>query len=51
MIKPFVELQICEKLQPNNAVVFFEMGKNYKFQKQYEKGYFQFTAGKQIKAK
>jgi len=35
--KALIELQICEKLQPDNAVVFFEMGKNYKFQKQYEK--------------
>lgn len=28
--KAIIELQACEKLQPNNAVVFFELGKNYK---------------------
>ncbi|WP_051931042.1 tetratricopeptide repeat protein [Gillisia sp. Hel_I_29] len=34
--KALLELEICRKLQPDNAVVFFEMGKNYKFQKKYE---------------
>jgi len=29
-------LRECEKLQPNNAVVFFELGKNYKSLKNYE---------------
>ncbi|RKS55435.1 tetratricopeptide repeat protein [Gillisia mitskevichiae] len=28
--KAIVALKKCEKIQPNNAVVFFELGKNYK---------------------
>jgi len=31
--KAINELKACEKLQPNNAVVFFELGKNYKLLK------------------
>ena len=34
--KAIIELQACEKLQPNNAVVFFELGKNYKLLKNLE---------------
>jgi len=34
--KAIIELKACEKLQPNNAVVFFELGKNYKFLKNFE---------------
>ena len=34
--KAIIELKACEKLQPNNAVVFFELGKNYKLLKNYE---------------
>ncbi len=47
--KALLELQICEKLQPNNAVVFFEMGKNYKFQKQYEKAISSFQQANRLK--
>lgn len=34
--KAIGHLKECEKLQPNNAVVFFELGKNYKSLKDYE---------------
>lgn len=34
--KAITHLKECEKLQPNNAVVFFELGKNYKSLKDYE---------------
>ncbi|MCJ7756582.1 MAG: hypothetical protein MUP24_00440 [Gillisia sp.] len=34
--KAIIELKACEKLQPNNAVVFFELGKNYKSLKNFE---------------
>lgn len=34
--KAIIELKACEKLQPDNAVVFFELGKNYKLLKNYE---------------
>jgi len=36
--KAIIELKACEKLQPNNAVVFFELGKNYRLLKNYELG-------------
>jgi tetratricopeptide (TPR) repeat protein len=32
-------LEKCEKEQPNNPVVFFEMGKNYFYQKKYSQAY------------
>jgi len=34
--KAITELKICEQLQPNNPVLFFELGKNYKSLKNYE---------------
>ena len=34
--KAILNLKECEKLQPNNAVIFFELGKNYKSLKNYE---------------
>ena len=34
--KAIIELKACEKLQPKNAVVFFELGKNYILLKNYE---------------
>ena len=34
--KAIIELKACEKLQPNNAVVFFELGKNYKLLKNFD---------------
>lgn len=49
--KALVALQICEKLEPNNAVVFFEMGKNYKFKKQYEKSIASLQQANRLKPK
>ena len=34
--KAIIELKACEKLQANNAIVFFELGKNYKLLKNIE---------------
>ncbi len=34
--KAITALRACEKLQPNNAVVFFELGKNYKLLNNYQ---------------
>ncbi len=35
--KAITSLEKCEKLQPNNAVVHFELGKNYKFLEDYDR--------------
>ncbi|RZJ72006.1 tetratricopeptide repeat protein [Flavobacterium sp.] len=37
--KAISALQKCQKLEPNNPVVFFELGKNYLAQKDYKKAY------------
>lgn len=37
--KAIVALQKCQKLQPENPVVYFELGKNYLSQKDYKKAY------------
>ena len=34
--KAILHLRECEQLQPKNAVIFFELGKNYKLLKNYE---------------
>jgi len=44
-------LEKCEKLQPNNAVVYFEFGKNYLASKQYVKAYTSFEKATQIDPK
>lgn len=49
--KAITALEKCEKLQPNNAVVYFEMGKNYLASKQYVKAYSFFEKATQINAK
>lgn len=46
--KAIVALEICKKLQPNNDVVFFEMGKNYFAQKNYKDAYDSFEKATQI---
>lgn len=40
--KALDELNQCEKIQPNNAVVYFEKGKNYYFMKRYNEAFDQF---------
>ena len=46
--KAILALEKCKKLQPNNAVVFFELGKNYLAQKNYLKAYTSFEKATQI---
>ena len=45
------ELEKCLNLQPNNAVVFFELGKNYLSQKKYDLAYTNFEKATQIDPK
>jgi len=49
--KAIAALEKCEKLQPNNAVVYFEFGKNYLASKQYVKAYTSFEKATQIDPK
>jgi tetratricopeptide (TPR) repeat protein len=44
-------LEKCQKLQPNNPVVYFEFGKNYLAQKDYTKAYDAFDKAAQIDPK
>jgi tetratricopeptide (TPR) repeat protein len=37
--KAIIELEKCLKIQPNNATIYFELGKNYLEQKEYKKAY------------
>ena len=46
--KAILALEKCKKLQPNNAVVFFELGKNYLAQKNYLMAYTSFEKATQI---
>lgn len=40
--KALIELDQCELIQPNNAVVYFEKGKNFYFMKRYNEAFDQF---------
>ena len=44
-------LQKCLKIQPENPVLFFEIGKNYLFQKKYREAYDSFEKATQIDPK
>lgn len=44
-------LEKCENLQPKNAVVYFELGKNYLFQKKYKQAYDNFEKATKIDPK
>jgi tetratricopeptide (TPR) repeat protein len=46
--KAITALEKCKKLQPNNDVVFFEMGKNYLAQKNYKDAYDSFEKATKI---
>lgn len=46
--KAITALEKCNKLQPNNDVVYFEMGKNYLAQKIYKEAYDNFEKAAQI---
>ena len=37
--KAIIELEKCLKIQPNNATIYFELGKNYFEEKEYKKAY------------
>ncbi len=49
--KAIEALEKCENLQPKNAVVFFELGKNYYFQKKYKDAYDNFEKATKIDPK
>lgn len=49
--KAITALEKCQKLQPNNATVYFEFGKNYLAQKDYIKAYTSFEKATQIDPK
>lgn len=49
--KAIVALEKCKKMQPNNDVVFFEMGKNYLAQKNYKDAYESFEKATKINPK
>jgi len=49
--KAILALEKCKKIQPNNAVVFFELGKNYLAQKNYLMAYTSFEKATQIDPK
>ncbi len=46
--KAITALEKCKKLEPNNDVVFFEMGKNYLAQKNYKDAYDSFEKATKI---
>ena len=48
--KAIESLEKCSSLQPNNAVVYFELGKNYLFQKKYKNAFDNFQKATQIDA-
>ncbi|AOW11239.1 tetratricopeptide repeat protein [Flavobacterium gilvum] len=46
--KSLVALEQCLKLQPNNSTIYFEMGKNYLYSKDYKNAYSAFEHATQI---
>lgn len=49
--KAIIELEKCLKIQPENATIHFELGKNYLAQKEYNKAYNSFERATKIDAK
>ncbi len=49
--KAITALEKCQKLEPNNATVYFELGKNYLAQKNYTDAYNSFEKATQIDPK
>lgn len=49
--KALTSLEKCQKLEPNNATVFFEFGKNYLALKDYKKAYDNFEKAAQLEPK
>ena len=46
--KAIIELENCLKIQPENATIYFELGKNYFEQKEYKKAYESFEKATKI---
>jgi tetratricopeptide (TPR) repeat protein len=46
--KAILELEKCAQLQPNNEVVYFLLGKNYLYQKNYEEAYQNFQKAAEL---
>ena len=49
--KAIIALEKCKKLEPNNAVVYSELGKNYLAQRNYKDAYNSFEKATQIDPK
>ena len=49
--KAIIELEKCLKIQPENATIYFELGKNYLAQKEYKKAYDSFDNATKIEPK
>lgn len=49
--RAIISLEKCLQLQPNNAVIFFEMGKNYLALKDYKKAYDSYEKAAQLDPK
>ena len=49
--KAIVALEECSKIKPNDATVYFELGKNYLASKEYERAYNSFEKATQIDSK
>jgi len=49
--KAITALEKCQKLEPNNATVFFELGKNYLAQRDYKRAYDSFEQATKIDPK
>ncbi len=49
--KAIEALEKCQQSQPENPIVFFELGKNYLFQKNYEKAFQNFESATKIDPK
>ena len=49
--KAIIALEKCLNLQPNNATIYFELGKNYLAQKDYKKAYDSFERATQLDSK
>lgn len=49
--KAIIELEKCLKIQPDNATIYFELGKNYFEQKEYKKAYESFEKATKIDPK
>ena len=49
--KAIESLEKCLKIQPNNSTLFFELGKNYLYQKKYKEAYDNFEKATQIDPK